>query len=88
LFCIGLNCAMGARELRPYVEELSEKAPYYTSVYPNAGLPNQFGHYDQSPSEMAVVIKDFLDHGFVNIIGGCCGTSPEYIQALHKALRQ
>ena len=80
LFCIGLNCAMGARELRPYVEELSEKAPFYTSVYPNAGLPNQFGHYDQSPSEMALVIKDFLDHGFVNIIGGCCGTTPEHIR--------
>lgn len=80
LFCIGLNCAMGAKELRPYVEELSEKAPYYTSVYPNAGLPNQFGHYDQSPSEMALIIKDFLDHGFVNIVGGCCGTTPEHIK--------
>ena len=80
LFCIGLNCAMGAKELRPYVEELSEKASYYTSVYPNAGLPNQFGHYDQSPSEMAVIIKDFLDNSFVNIVGGCCGTTPEHIR--------
>jgi len=80
LFSVGLNCAMGAKELRPYVEELSEKAPYYTSVYPNAGLPNQFGQYDQSPSEMAIIIKDFLDNGFVNIIGGCCGTTPEHIR--------
>jgi len=80
LFCIGLNCAMGAKELRPYIEELSEKASFFTSVYPNAGLPNQFGHYDQSPTEMAIIIKDFLDNGFVNIVGGCCGTTPEHIK--------
>ena len=80
LFSIGLNCAMGAKDLRPYLEELSEKAPYYTSVYPNAGLPNQFGQYDESPEEMAAIIHDFLDNQFVNIIGGCCGTTPDHIR--------
>ena len=80
LFSIGLNCAMGAKELRPYLEELSKKAPYYTSVYPNAGLPNQFGQYEESPKDMSVFIKDFLDNKFVNIIGGCCGTTPDHIR--------
>ncbi len=80
MLSIGFNCALGAKELRPFVEELSEKAPFYTSVYPNAGLPNQFGEYDDTPEEMAPLMKDFLDNGFVNIIGGCCGTSPEHIR--------
>jgi 5-methyltetrahydrofolate--homocysteine methyltransferase len=80
LFSIGLNCSMGAKELRPYLEELSGKAPFYTSVYPNAGLPNQFGQYDESPEQMSVFIKDFLDNRFVNIIGGCCGTTPDHIK--------
>ncbi len=80
LFSIGLNCAMGAKELRPYLEELSKKAPYYTSVYPNAGLPNQFGQYEESPEFMSFLIKDFLDNRFVNIIGGCCGTTPDHIR--------
>ena len=80
LFSIGLNCSLGAKELRPFLEELSEKAPFYVSVYPNAGLPNQFGQYDESPDKMGVYIKDFLDHGFVNILGGCCGTTPDHIR--------
>ena len=80
LFAVGLNCSLGAEELRPYVEELSEKAPFPIIVYPNAGLPNQFGNYDQSPSVMAGYTKDFLDNCFVNIIGGCCGTTPEHIR--------
>ncbi|MCX6252574.1 MAG: methionine synthase [Bacteroidetes bacterium] len=80
LFSIGLNCALGAKELRPYVEELSAKTTLYTSAYPNAGLPNQFGEYEQTPEAMAALIKDFLDHGFVNIIGGCCGTTPAHIR--------
>ena len=80
LFSIGLNCAMGAKELRPYLEELSEKAPYYTTAHPNAGLPNQFGQYDESPEFMAAIVKDFLANKFVNIIGGCCGTTPEHIR--------
>jgi 5-methyltetrahydrofolate--homocysteine methyltransferase len=81
LFSIGFNCALGARELRPFVEEIAHKAPFYTSVYPNAGLPNQFGEYDDTPEEMASQLKNFLDNGFVNIIGGCCGTTPEHIRA-------
>ena len=79
LFALGLNCALGARELRPYLQELAEKAPFPIIAYPNAGLPNQFGEYDQPAAEMAEYIKDFLDNGFVNLVGGCCGTTPEYI---------
>ncbi|MDT8393907.1 MAG: methionine synthase [Bacteroidales bacterium] len=84
LLSIGLNCALGAKELRPFVEELSGIAPFHTSVYPNAGLPNQFGEYDDTPEEMAPLMKDFLDHRFVNIIGGCCGTTPEHIKTFAK----
>jgi len=80
MLSIGLNCALGAKELRPFVEELSLKAPFFTSVYPNAGLPNQFGEYDDTPEEMEPLMKDFLDNGFVNIIGGCCGTTPDHIR--------
>ena len=80
LFAIGLNCSLGAAELRPYLEELSEKAPFHVISYPNAGLPNQFGEYDQSPGEMAGYIGDFLDNRFVNMVGGCCGTTPEHIR--------
>ncbi|MCD4791228.1 MAG: methionine synthase [Bacteroidales bacterium] len=84
LLTVGLNCALGAKELRPYLEELSEKAPYYVSVYPNAGLPNQFGEYDETPESMSVHIKDFLNNNFVNIIGGCCGTTPDHIRKFVK----
>ncbi|MCK9204414.1 MAG: methionine synthase, partial [Bacteroidales bacterium] len=80
LFAIGLNCSLGAKELRPYLEELSEKAPFPVIAYPNAGLPNQFGIYDQSPEEMAGYISDFLDHEFLNLVGGCCGTTPGHIR--------
>jgi 5-methyltetrahydrofolate--homocysteine methyltransferase len=80
LMSIGINCALGAKQMRPYLEELSRKAPFPVSVHPNAGLPNQFGGYDQSPDEMAACIKDFIDHGFVNIAGGCCGTTPAHIK--------
>ncbi len=80
LFSIGFNCALGAKELRPFVEEISNKAPFYTSVYPNAGLPNQFGGYDDTPDSMGYHIRDFLGHRFVNIIGGCCGTTPDHIR--------
>ncbi|MCK4699264.1 MAG: homocysteine S-methyltransferase family protein, partial [Bacteroidales bacterium] len=84
LLGIGLNCSMGAKELKPYVEELSAKAPWYVSVYPNAGLPNQFGEYDESPKAMASYIKGFLEQKLVNIIGGCCGTTPEHIKEFAK----
>lgn len=79
LLSIGLNCALGAKEMRPYLKELSEKAPFFISAYPNAGLPNQFGEYDETPHHMACHIHDFLESGFVNIVGGCCGTTPEHI---------
>lgn len=81
LLSIGLNCSLGATELRPYVKELSQKAPFFVSAHPNAGLPNQFGQYDETPEIMAGHIKDYLDHSFVNIIGGCCGTTPGHIHA-------
>ncbi len=80
LLSIGLNCALGAAELRPYLEELAEKAPFRVSAYPNAGLPNQFGAYDETPERMGEHIHDFLDHRFANIIGGCCGTTPDHIR--------
>lgn len=79
LLSIGLNCSLGAKDMRPYLKEMAQKAPFYISAYPNAGLPNQFGEYDETPEEMAVQVKDFLDNHYVNIIGGCCGTTPEHI---------
>ena len=77
LFAIGLNCALGAAQLRPYVEELSRLANLPVSCHPNAGLPNAFGGYDQTPAEMAALMGDFARSGFVNLVGGCCGTTPE-----------
>ncbi|MGO1502794.1 MAG: methionine synthase, partial [Marinobacter sp.] len=83
---VGLNCALGADALRPYVEELSAKANTYVSAHPNAGLPNEFGEYDQTPEEMAETIEGFARDGFLNIIGGCCGSRPEHIEAVAKAV--
>lgn len=82
LISIGLNCSLGAKQIRPYLQELSKIAPLPVSVYPNAGLPNQFGEYDETPEQMGVHIKDFTDHRFVNIIGGCCGTTPDHIRKI------
>ena len=79
LLSIGLNCSLGATDLRPYVQELSKKAPFHISAHPNAGLPNQFGEYDETPEMMAGFLQDYLDNNFVNIIGGCCGTTPNHI---------
>ena len=79
---IGLNCALGAEDMRPYVQTLSNIADTYVSVYPNAGLPNELGEYDQTPEEMAALIGEFAKSGFVNMVGGCCGTTPEHIAAL------
>ncbi len=84
LLSIGLNCALGAKEMRPYIEELSEKAPFNISAYPNAGLPNQFGEYDETPEHMGHHMSNFLHHGFLNIAGGCCGTTPEHIEHIAK----
>ncbi|MBI1883117.1 MAG: methionine synthase [Chlamydiae bacterium] len=86
LFSIGINCALGAKEMRPYLEELSGLANCFVSCYPNAGLPNQFGQYDQTPEEMAQYILDFTKSGFVNIVGGCCGTTPAHIQKIAEVV--
>lgn len=82
LLSIGLNCALGAAQLRPYLETLSDKAEFHTSAHPNAGLPNEFGEYDQTAQEMATQVEDFLSNGFLNIVGGCCGTTPDHIKAI------
>jgi 5-methyltetrahydrofolate--homocysteine methyltransferase len=83
---IGLNCALGAREMRPYLAELARIAESYVTCYPNAGLPNAFGEYDELPDETARLLHDFAASGFVNILGGCCGTTPDHIRALAKAI--
>jgi 5-methyltetrahydrofolate--homocysteine methyltransferase len=88
LLSVGLNCALGAKEMRPHLEELSEKAPFYISAYPNAGLPNQFGEYDETPHHMGHQIKDFLTSGFLNIVGGCCGTTPDHIREIATLAKQ
>ena len=87
LLSVGLNCALGATEMRPYLQELSDLADCYISAYPNAGLPNEFGEYDQGASEMQQYIKEFASSGFVNIVGGCCGTTPDHIQAMAEAVK-
>ncbi len=85
-FCVGLNCALGAKQLRPYLEELSNVADTYVSVHPNAGLPNEFGNYDDTPEYMAGLIKEFAEEGLVNVVGGCCGTTPAHIKAMAEAV--
>ena len=84
LLSIGINCALGAKEMLPYVTELSAKAPFFTSAHPNAGLPNQFGGYDDTPDIMVSYFREYLENGLVNIIGGCCGTTPAHIQAFDR----
>ncbi|WP_260458385.1 methionine synthase [Bacteroides salyersiae] len=79
IFSVGLNCSFGARQLKPFLEQLAARAPYYISAYPNAGLPNSLGQYDQSPADMAHEVKEYIHEGLVNIIGGCCGTTDAYI---------
>ena len=87
LFCAGLNCALGAEQIRPFLDALSTVADTLVSVYPNAGLPNEFGEYDQSPEAMAKIIKEFSDSGLVNLVGGCCGTTPDHIKAIANAVK-
>lgn len=82
LFSVGLNCALGAKELRPYLKIMDDKAPFFVSAHPNAGLPNEFGEYDETPEQMGAQIESFLEEGLVNIIGGCCGTTPEHIRVI------
>ena len=84
LLSVGFNCALGAKAMIPYIKELSEKAPFFVSAYPNAGLPNEMGEYDEGPSQMASYLDDFLSRKIVNIIGGCCGTGPEHIKIFSK----
>ncbi len=79
IFSVGMNCAFGAPQMKPFIKHIGQRAPYYISAYPNAGLPNEMGQYDETPESMAPQIAEFIDEGLVNIIGGCCGTSPEFI---------
>lgn len=93
ILSIGLNCALGARDMIPHISEISNVAWVYTTAYPNAGLPNEFGQYDESPEAMAKVVEEFMKEGWVNVIGGCCGTTPDHIKAIaetakHYAPRQ
>jgi 5-methyltetrahydrofolate--homocysteine methyltransferase len=88
LLSVGLNCALGVDQLRPFLEELAEVADLPVSCYPNAGLPNELGEYDDTPEHMAAVVRDFAEAGFLNIVGGCCGTRPEHIRAMAEAVRE
>ena len=83
---MGLNCALGAEELRPYVQALSKISDTYVLAYPNAGLPNAFGEYDQDADEMAELVSEWADKGLVNILGGCCGSTPEHIKAIARCV--
>lgn len=87
IFSVGLNCSFGAKQLKPFLEQLARRAPYYISAYPNAGLPNSMGLYDQSPEEMAAEVKEYIDEGLVNIIGGCCGTTEAYIARYQELIK-
>jgi 5-methyltetrahydrofolate--homocysteine methyltransferase len=79
---VGINCALGGKQMRPYVQELSRIAPVYMSCHPNAGLPNAFGGYDETAGETSALLRDFAANGWINIVGGCCGTIPEHICAI------
>ncbi len=87
LLSVGFNCALGAEQLKPYLQRLSRVTDFYTSAHPNAGLPNAFGEYDQTPEQMQELIKDYLEDGLINIIGGCCGTSPAHIKAIAEVTK-
>ena len=86
LLSVGINCALGGKQMRPYVEELSRVAPVYLSCHPNAGLPNAFGGYDETASETSGTLREFAANGWLNIVGGCCGTTPEHIRAIAEAV--
>lgn len=88
LLSVGLNCALGAPEMRPFIQELSEISNLYTSLYPNAGLPNEFGEYDDTPESMSKVLEDYAKEGFLNIVGGCCGTTPEHIKQFSEITKK
>jgi 5-methyltetrahydrofolate--homocysteine methyltransferase len=88
LLSVGLNCAMGAAALRPYLQVLNEKSPFFVSAYPNAGLPNEFGQYDQTPEQMAEQVEEYLKEGLINIVGGCCGSTPAHIKLIAEATKK
>jgi 5-methyltetrahydrofolate--homocysteine methyltransferase len=88
LLSVGFNCALGAEQLKPYLKRLSYETEFYTSAHPNAGLPNAFGEYDQTPKEMQQFIEDYLQDDLINIIGGCCGTNPEHIKAIAEVTKK
>ena len=85
-FSVGINCALGAKQMRPYIEELSKRAPVYISCHPNAGLPNAFGGFDETPERMAEDLREFAGNGWLNIVGGCCGSTPEHIAVIARAV--
>src|SRR5262249_51400284 len=85
-FSVGINCALGARDMRPYLEDLARIADCYVTCYPNAGLPNAFGQHDELPDQTGSFVREFATSGFVNIVGGCCGTTPEHIAAIAKGV--
>lgn len=87
LLSVGFNCALGAEQLKPYLQRLSNETDFFTSAHPNAGLPNAFGEYDQSPKQMQQLIADYLQDGLINIIGGCCGTNPDHIKAIAEVAK-
>ena len=87
LLAAGINCALGAAEMRPHIEELAAIAPVYLSCYPNAGLPNALGEYDQTPEEMAALLHEYAGNNWINLVGGCCGTTPDYIRAIVDAVK-
>ena len=88
IFSIGFNCALGADQLMPYVKRLSDKSEFYVSAHPNAGLPNSFGEYDQTPKEMQNLLEKYLKDGIVNIVGGCCGTTEEHIKLIAESAKK
>jgi 5-methyltetrahydrofolate--homocysteine methyltransferase len=87
-FSVGINCALGASDMRPYIEELNRIATCYISCYPNAGLPNAFGGYDETPESMCSVIDEWAANGWVNVVGGCCGTTPEHIKHMATDMKK
>jgi 5-methyltetrahydrofolate--homocysteine methyltransferase len=87
LLSVGINCALGPREMRPYIQELSRHAPIFISCYPNAGLPNALGGYDETPESMSALLRQFVEEGFLNIVGGCCGTTPDHIRVIAESVR-
>jgi len=88
LLTVGFNCALGAEQLKPYLQRLARKTEFFTSAHPNAGLPNTFGEYDETPEQMQTYVEEYLKDGLINIIGGCCGTSPDHIKAIEEAAKK